>query len=67
VVGRGSRPDTRNELRQLIDADDEGALAARFAGRLEFGTAGLRGEIGAGPMRMNRVIVRALRPAWSST
>src|SRR6185295_1123030 len=51
-------PDTRAELRPLIDADDEEALTARFAGRLEFGTAGLRGEIGAGPMRMNRVIVR---------
>ena len=51
-------PDTRAELRPLIDAGDDEALAARFAGRLEFGTAGLRGEIGAGPMRMNRVIVR---------
>jgi phosphomannomutase len=51
-------PDTRDELKQLLDSGDEEALAARFAGRLEFGTAGLRGEIGAGPMRMNRVIVR---------
>ena len=33
-------------------------LALRFAGRLQFGTAGLRGELGAGPLRMNRVIVR---------
>ncbi|TPX04334.1 phospho-sugar mutase [Schumannella luteola] len=32
-------------------------LAARFDGRLEFGTAGLRGELGAGPQRMNRVLV----------
>ena len=32
-------------------------LTARFAGRLDFGTAGLRGELGAGPTRMNRVLV----------
>ena len=50
-------PDTRNELRALIDANDHRALAARFAGRLEFGTAGLRGLLGAGPARMNRVTV----------
>ena len=34
-----------------------GDLADRFAGRLEFGTAGLRGALGAGPNRMNRVVV----------
>jgi phosphomannomutase len=34
-------------------------LANRFAGRLEFGTAGLRGAMGAGPNRMNRAVVRA--------
>jgi phosphomannomutase len=51
-------PETRAELQALIDAGDEEALAARFSGRLEFGTAGLRGELGAGPMRMNRVVVR---------
>jgi phosphomannomutase len=32
-------------------------LADRFAGRLQFGTAGLRGALGAGPNRMNRVVV----------
>ncbi|HMT32222.1 MAG TPA: phospho-sugar mutase [Dermatophilaceae bacterium] len=32
-------------------------LADRFAGMLEFGTAGLRGAIGAGPNRMNRAVV----------
>ncbi|MBP3043989.1 phospho-sugar mutase [Arthrobacter jiangjiafuii] len=33
-------------------------LADRFAGELEFGTAGLRAALGAGPRRMNRVVVR---------
>lgn len=32
-------------------------LAARFAGRLRFGTAGLRAALGAGPLRMNRLVV----------
>lgn len=53
-------PETRAELEGLIEAGDEPALADRFAGTLQFGTAGLRGEIGAGPMRMNRsVVIRA--------
>ncbi|NGO81367.1 phospho-sugar mutase [Streptomyces sp. YC504] len=53
-------PETREELAKLIEADDVDALAERFAGTLQFGTAGLRGELGAGPMRMNRsVVIRA--------
>lgn len=55
---------TRTELEQLVAAaeGDPGGAAAtdlreRFAGTLEFGTAGLRGALGAGPMRMNRVVV----------
>ncbi|MER6716201.1 phospho-sugar mutase [Streptomyces sp. NPDC006386] len=53
-------PDTRTELARLIDAEDHAELAARFSGTLQFGTAGLRGELGAGPMRMNRsVVIRA--------
>lgn len=52
--------DTRDELRKLLDSGDPDALAERFAGTLQFGTAGLRGELGAGPMRMNRpVVIRA--------
>lgn len=48
-------PDTRAELEGLLD--DPEALADRFGAKLEFGTAGLRGELGAGPNRMNRVTV----------
>jgi phosphomannomutase len=52
---------TRARLEQII-ADVEGGgdpsdLADRFAGPLEFGTAGLRGALGPGPNRMNRVVV----------
>ncbi|GAA1071517.1 MULTISPECIES: phospho-sugar mutase [Kitasatospora] len=61
-------PQTRAELTELLAAaegpDAESGeriawsrLAERFAGRLQFGTAGLRGELGAGPMRMNRAVV----------
>ncbi|MEU7551243.1 phospho-sugar mutase [Streptomyces sp. NPDC044571] len=53
-------PETAQELAALIEAGDTAALADRFSGTLQFGTAGLRGEIGAGPMRMNRsVVIRA--------
>jgi phosphomannomutase len=51
-------PETRAELQALLDAGDTPALTDRFRGRLQFGTAGLRAELGAGPMRMNRVVVR---------
>lgn len=48
-------PDTRSELEAILD--DETQLADCFAQRLTFGTAGLRGALGPGPNRMNRVVV----------
>jgi phosphomannomutase len=51
-------PHTRAELEAILDGGDPTALAERFGGRLEFGTAGLRGILGAGPRRMNRLVIR---------
>jgi phosphomannomutase len=51
---------TRAELESLLSSSDPAAaaeLADRFSGTLQFGTAGLRGALGAGPNRMNRVVV----------
>ncbi len=51
--------ETRKELQALLDAPERAEeLQERFATTLKFGTAGLRGILGAGPMRMNRVLVQ---------
>jgi phosphomannomutase len=61
-------PADRAELKALLDRADSDAealaeLRDRFAGRLTFGTAGLRGVVAAGPNRMNRAVVRAATAA----
>jgi phosphomannomutase len=59
----------RSELAALVADDSPQAaeeLADRFRGRLSFGTAGLRGAVGAGPNRMNRATVTAATAALAS-
>ena len=54
-------PETRAEVERLLAGNGAGpdldGLRDRFGATLAFGTAGLRGEMGAGPNRMNRVTV----------
>jgi phosphomannomutase len=57
-------PATQAELGQLLERGPEAdaELADRFSSSLDFGTAGLRGILGAGPNRMNRAVVA--RATW---
>ncbi len=51
-------PEYQERLSDLIAVENRTELAEIFSGRLAFGTAGLRAEIGMGPNRMNRLVVR---------
>lgn len=61
-------PACRDELYRLLDQlpQSQIELADRFAGRLKFGTAGLRGRVRAGPNGMNRAVVRAAAAGLSN-
>jgi hypothetical protein len=48
---------TRAEIAALVEARDATALRERLGSRLKFGTAGLRGRMGAGYNRMNDVVI----------
>jgi len=50
-------PATREEMQRLVESGDVVELNDRLHARLVFGTAGLRGEVAAGPNRMNRAVV----------
>ncbi|HNS98705.1 MAG TPA: phospho-sugar mutase [Polyangiaceae bacterium] len=49
--------ETRGELLALVEQQNVSDLEDRMAGCLDFGTAGLRGILGAGSNRMNRAVV----------
>lgn len=57
-LARDPDPRTREELQHLIDGGMHDELEDRFTQRLEFGTAGLRGKVGCGPNRMNRLVIQ---------
>ncbi|MDP5252669.1 MULTISPECIES: phospho-sugar mutase [unclassified Vibrio] len=57
-LARDPDPRTQQQLEQLLQENNQTELNDRFRGRLEFGTAGLRGKVGAGPNRMNRLVIQ---------
>lgn len=57
-------PKTQSQLKQLLSDDSNEELEALFGGgQLSFGTAGLRAELGPGPLRMNRVLIQLVTKA----
>ncbi|MFO0727698.1 MAG: phospho-sugar mutase [Myxococcota bacterium] len=62
-IAADPEPEDRRLLAELLaaaaagDSSAQTALADRFSGPLEFGTAGLRGVVGAGESRMNLAVV----------
>jgi phosphomannomutase len=58
-IAADPEPEARAELRALVERGGWDELEPRFAHGLTFGTAGLRGRLGAGPSRMNVATVRA--------
>ena len=50
-------PEMASRLRSIIESGDQTTLEEIMGGQLEFGTAGIRGEVGPGPNRMNRAVV----------
>ena len=56
LAGRRARRRHARRAGGLLAGDDE-RIRQRFDGRLQFGTAGLRAAVGAGPQRMNRLVV----------
>ena len=65
-------PQTRQQVAELLTDAQAGntqaitELVDAFSARLQFGTAGLRGALGPGPNRMNRVVVAQAAAALAS-
>ena len=53
-------PVTREYLINLLNRSDTLAIEKLFSSRIQFGTAGLRGQLGPGPSGMNQLTVRRL-------
>lgn len=51
-------PLTQSQITAMLARNDTAELHDHFGGRLQFGTAGIRGKIGPGPRRMNRALIR---------
>lgn len=59
-------PETRSEVRNMLEATDKTELIDSFYNDLEFGTGGLRGIMGAGTNRMNRYTVGAATQGFAN-
>jgi phosphomannomutase len=62
-IGGDPDPKTRAELQALLDSRDIVELRERMHADIEFGTAGLRGIVGAGSSRMNLAVVMRITRA----
>jgi len=66
-IVRDPNPETKAQVQAWLQADDDQALQEAFDGSLSFGTGGLRGPMGPGTTRMNRLGMRRTAVAWVET
>ncbi|MCT4615428.1 MAG: phospho-sugar mutase [Marinifilaceae bacterium] len=65
-LGQSFDTNTREQVKALLDADDQTELVESFYKNLEFGTGGLRGIMGVGINRMNKYTVGAATQALAN-
>ena len=58
--------DEKSKAELLEIANDDNAIKERFSKEIEFGTAGLRGVLGAGTNRINKYIVRKVTEGYAA-